>query len=117
MKIEFETWEKLSIREGDEFPTAHYSDSLGTKCSIRIDKAEWVNNLDGEQPLDDKFYVNDLYNFLKMKPKDKDYGNAKSFWEHVKRTWNIAFPDKKINIKKMPDYRKLVSLDCMNIKN
>lgn len=29
--------------------------------------------------LDDKFYIEDLYKFLKVKPKNKDYGNAKSF--------------------------------------
>lgn len=96
-------------------PAVHYSDSLGAKCSVRLDKAEWINNLEDEQPLDDKFYIEDLYKFLKTKPKDKDYGNAKSFWEYAKRIWNINNPEKSKS-KKMPDYRKLVSLDCMQMQ-
>lgn len=107
MKIHFEEINSLFIKENDKFPTVHFYDNLGAKCSVRLDKAEWVNNISGESPLDDKFYVEDLYRFLKTKPKDKDYGNAKNFWEYAKRSWNIAFPDKKILINNIPDYRKL----------
>lgn len=107
MKYKVESnWDFFGNLKIDEVPTIHCVNSFDEKFSFRIDKPEWVNNLEGEQPLPDKFAVDDLIKILKEKIKDKDYGGVNT-WEYARRTWNINHPDKKVLSKKMPNYKLL----------
>lgn len=102
-------WNFFLKPEEDKIPTIHCYNSYDEKFSFRIDKPEWVNNLEGEQPLPDKFAIIELYNILKEKIKDRDH-DGNSTWSYARKLWNIN-TGKRVDLKKIPNYKLLKALD------
>ena len=54
MEIKTNYISKFFFSKNDTVPVGHMVDELmGICCSFRLDKAEWVNNLEGEKPYED----------------------------------------------------------------
>ena len=86
----------------DEFPTIHFTDeNLEICCSFRLDKAEWVNNLEGEKKTKDLDYI---CNYLKG--KDSEFPELLRY-ELARRIWNINNEEKPIPKMDMPNYLEM----------
>ena len=72
---------------------------MGICCSFRLDKAEWVNNLEGENPYKDLEFINDT-----LKDKDSEFPEITRY-ELARRIWNINHDEdlQILNIE-MPNY-------------
>ena len=93
---------KLFYSKKDKVPTIHFECKfMKLKCSIRIDKPEWVNNLLFEKPYDDLEFIVDYLN-----EKDSEFKDLTHF-ELARKIWNINHDNKKIPEIKMPDYFSL----------
>ena len=54
MEIKTNYISKFFFSKNDTVPVGHMVDELmGICCSFRLDKAEWVNNLESEKPYED----------------------------------------------------------------
>lgn len=89
----------------DKVPTIHFwEDIMGFKCSLRIDKPEYVNNLEGEAELTDEADMDFIISFLKS--KSIEFPEI-SIYELARRSWNLNSKN-TIEYMEMPDYNILL---------
>ena len=100
MEIKTNYISKFFFSKNDTVPVGHMVDELmGICCSFRLDKAEWVNNLEGEKTYEDLEFINDT-----LKDKDSEFPEITKY-ELARRIWNINHDeDLQIPKMKMPDY-------------
>lgn len=107
---------KIYFRNDDKIPVIRMSwegpNNTYTKFSLRMDKAEWVNDLPGEEiptALGLDVFIDDLEEIK------EDYFNS-TCYDFYKHLWNLSRLNEKDRIsykKKMPNYRKLLKT-CKN---
>ena len=88
----------------DKVPTIHIKSYFGN-CSIRIDKPEWVNNLDGEEKLN-KIRLNILLHYLNYTMEDYEFPNETQY-SLARKIWNLNHWDCSVPKMDMPDYSSL----------
>lgn len=95
---------KIYSLNNDKEPTIHFDIPVG-KFSVRIDKAEWVNNLEGEAPLAKDFI--EVINYILGGPSlSEEFPNETQF-SLSRKIWNLNHWDKEVPDIKMPDYNSL----------
>ena len=91
----------------DKVPTIHFwEDIMAFKCPFRIDKAEWVNNLEDEKPLTDVLDLEFILDYFNE--KDSEFPELSRF-ELARRIWNINHIDNEVPKIEMPDYKQISS--------
>ena len=98
----------LFYSKEDKVPTIHFcEDVMGFKCSFRIDKAEYVNNLEGEKPLTDPLDLEFVLDYFKE--NDSEFPELNRF-ELARRIWNINHIDNEVPKIEMPNYKNILIL-------
>lgn len=102
---------KIYFKNDDKIPVIRMSwegpNNTYTKFSVRMDKAEWVNDLPGEEI--PRMLTFDIF-IDGLEEKKEDYFNY-TCYDFYKHLWNLSRLDEKDRIsykKKMPNYRKLL---------
>lgn len=99
------TWFTIKIIDEDKVPTIHCEDEYGYKFSVRLDKAEYVNNLEGEKPM----HVGDcqlLQHYFESRD-ERYYCGGETAWEWLRGYWNLNHSENIMPKMKMPNYNEL----------
>ena len=88
----------------DKVPTIHIKSYFGN-CSIRIDKPEWVNNLDGEDKLNADGLECLIY-ILKENMEPEEFPSETQY-SLARKIWNLNHWDCSVPKMNMPDYSSL----------
>ena len=96
----------LFYSKEDKAPTIHFwEDVMGFKCSFRIDKAEYVNNLENEKPLTDPLDLEFVLDYFKE--NDSEFPELNRF-ELARRIWNINHIDNEVPKIEMSNYKDIL---------
>lgn len=102
---EIETTFRFFILNSDKIPTIHINLYDDIKCSLRIDKAEYVNNLEGERVLtNEELEVIILY--LKDEALSEDFKNETQY-SLCRKVWNLNHWELKVPEMEIPNYNIL----------
>lgn len=102
MEIDTNYVSKFFFSKKDKIPTGHMIDELmEICCSFRLDKAEWVNNIEGEKPYEDLEFINDF-----LKGKDCEFPELTRY-ELARRIWNINHEEMEIPKMDIPNYLEM----------
>lgn len=102
MEIEAEV--RFYCLNSDKFPTIHLRSFFGN-CSFRIDKAEWVNSIEGEEKFDND-YVDALIYYMESKMDYEEFPEETQ-WSLARKIWNLNHWDNRVEKMEMPDYSLL----------